>query len=395
MTTERMDLMDARCREFTARIVGRRQTPAGPAVALDRSAFYPEGGGQPGDRGTIDGVAVLDVQLDAGVVWHTLAVPLDSTDPVSGAIDGARRLDHMHQHCGQHLLSAAFEREFGLRTVSFHLGGSVVTIDLATTALERGQVHRVEDLVQQVISEARPIHARFVPAEELATITLRKPPTVAGPIRVVSIADFDHSACGGTHPRHTAEVGACLVRRWERRGDVVRVEFLCGGRAWAAVRRDHELVRRSAGRLSVAADELDAALERLVASEAAARTQASMALERALASEALVLRAAADPPWLVAQVLRGRPADELRTLARLIATSGGTALLLTDTPGPQLVTASGGAPHCGQLVRQVVAQFGGRGGGRAEAAQGGIGEVGELDAALALARTLALQMAAA
>ena len=294
MPTERMDLADAWCREFTARVVDRRLTPAGPAVALDRSAFYPEGGGQPGDRGTLDGVAVLDVQLDAGVVWHTLATPLDSGGPVCGVIDGARRLDHMHQHCGQHLLSAAFEREFGLRTVSFHLGSSAVTIDLATTALDRGQVYRVEDLVQQVIGEARPIHARFVSAEELATIALRKPPTVAGPIRVVSIADFDHSACGGTHPRHTAEVGACLVRRWERRGDLVRVEFLCGGRAWAAVRRDHDLVRRSAGRLSVATDDLDAALERLVASEAAARSQASAALERALASEAVALRAAAE-----------------------------------------------------------------------------------------------------
>jgi alanyl-tRNA synthetase len=390
MPTERLDLADARCREFTAHIVDRRPTPAGPAVALDRSAFYPEGGGQPGDRGTLAGVAVLDVHLEAGVVWHTLAAPLESVDEVSGIIDGPRRLDHMQQHCGQHLLSAAFERELGLRTVSFHLGSAAVTIDLAAAALDREQVYAVEDVVQHVISEARPIHARFVSDDELTTIALRKPPTVAGPIRVVSIADFDHSACGGTHPQHTAEVGACLVRRWERRGDVVRVEFLCGGRARAALRRDHELVRRSAGRLSVSIDELDAALERLIANEAAARVRADAALERALASEARMLCAAAEPAWLVAQVLRGRPADELRTLARRIAAAGSTALLLTDTPGPQLVTASGGVPHCGQLVRQVVAQFGGRGGGRAEAAQGGLAHADDLEAALALARTLVL-----
>src|SRR5690606_19292872 len=123
-----------------------------------------------------------------------------------------------------------FEELFGLRTVSFHLGATAATIDLAITALEPSQATAAEELVNTVIWEDRPVHARFVTPEELARLPLRKPPQVEGPVRVVSVPDFDHSACGGTHPRSTGGVGVLHVRRWERRGDTVRLEFLCGGR---------------------------------------------------------------------------------------------------------------------------------------------------------------------
>src|SRR5262249_37833589 len=152
---------------------------------------------------------------------------------------------HMQQHHGQHLLSAAFVRLYGLRTVSFHLGAAAATIDLDTTSLTTEQAAAVEDLTNQVIWEDRPVLARFVSADELATLPLRKPPSVDGPIRVVSVPDFDHSACGGTHPRATGGVGLLHIRRWERRADLLRVEFVCGGRA----QRDLRWKNAALGRL--------------------------------------------------------------------------------------------------------------------------------------------------
>src|SRR5207249_1191615 len=230
MTTERLYFTDSYLRQFSARVIACGERGGRPSVALDQSAFYSEGGGQPADTGTLNGVPVLDVQVEDGVVWHVLERQLED-DAVQGEIDWTRRFDHMQQHHGQHLLSAAFEQLYNLRTVSFHLGAAASTIDLACTALADQQAVAAEELANQVIWEDRPVLARFVTADELARLPLRKPPVVEGSVRVVSVPDFDHSACGGTHPRTTGGVGLLHIRRWERRGDVVRVEFLCGGRA--------------------------------------------------------------------------------------------------------------------------------------------------------------------
>src|SRR3954451_23614472 len=270
MTTERLSFADPYLTRFRARVIAREQRGQRPAVALDQSAFYPEGGGQPADTGTLNGIAVLDVQVEDGVIWHMLKQPLES-DTVQGAIDWRRRFDHMQQHHGQHLLSAAFERLYGLRTVSFHLGAAASTIDLAATELMPTQATAAEDLTNQVIWEDRPILARFVTAEELAQLPLRKPPTVAGPVRIVSVPDFDHSACGGTHPRATGGVGMLHLRRWERRGDVIRIEFVCGGRALRDLRWKNAALGRLAGALGVGPEEVEAAVLRVRENEERAR----------------------------------------------------------------------------------------------------------------------------
>ena len=150
MTTERLYFADPYLTRFSARVVAREQRDQRPAVALDQSAFYPQGGGQPPDTGTLSGAAVLDVQVENDVIWHMLDQELEA-DLVQGAIDWTRRFDHMQQHHGQHLLSAAFERLYGLRTVSFHLGPSAATIDLAAAELTPAQTAAAEDLTNQVI----------------------------------------------------------------------------------------------------------------------------------------------------------------------------------------------------------------------------------------------------
>jgi alanyl-tRNA synthetase len=386
MITERLYFADPYRTRFSAHVVARATRDGRPAVALDQSAFYPEGGGQPADTGVLGDVAVLDVQAADGLVWHTLAAPLE-TDAVQGEIDWARRFDHMQQHHGQHLLSAAFEHLFGLRTISFHLGAAASTIDLAAQALTAEQAAAAEDLTNQVIWEDRPVLARFVSAEELAELPLRKPPAVDGPVRVVSVPDFDHSACGGTHPRATGGVGLTHLRRWERRGDVVRVEFLCGGRALRDLRWKNAALGRMATALSVGADEIEGAVARVREAEERARKRLEAQSEQLVDFEAQDLITRAELVGIVRvvrQAYDGRSLDEVRALARAISAGGCVALLGLRAEKTQLVfaRAEGLTMDCGKLLRETLQQFGGRGGGQAALAQGGLPDGSQLEAAI-------------
>ncbi len=390
MSTKRHYYDDAYLRQFSARVVASSERNGQPAIALDQSAFYPEGGGQPADHGLLQGQEVVDVQSDPdGLVWHVLGQPLQVAvgTLVHGEIDWARRFDHMQQHHGQHLLSAAFERLYELRTVSFHLGIQVVTIDLNARELTTAQIHAVEELTNQVIWENRPILARFVSAEELANIALRKPPSVSGPIRVVSVPDFDHSACGGTHPHSTGGVGVVHIRRWDRRGDSVRVEFACGARAMRDLRVKNALLMRLSGSLSVGTEELELAVSRIRESEdqvskelAEARGQLLIREANALAEQAILV---GDIRFVKLQS-PARSLEELRTLAQLIASHGCVAILAMATDKGHLIIARGpGIPvDSNAILKSALAAFGGRGGGRPELAQGGIADASQVPALL-------------
>ena len=386
MKTERLYYADSYLTHFSAQVLDRAERAGKPAVALDQSAFYPEGGGQPADTGTLGDVAVVDVQAADGVVWHTLAQPLEA-DVVQGQVDWQRRFDHMQQHHGQHLLSAAFERLHGLKTVSFHLGAASATIDLAASTLTSEQVAAAEDLTNQVIWEDRPVLARFVGAEELAQLPLRKPPQVSGPVRVVSVPDFDHSACGGTHPRSTGGVGLAHIRRWERRADVVRVEFLCGERAVRDLRWKNAALGRLAGLLSVGTDEVEVAVARVRDAEERARKRLEAVGEQLIGYEAQDLIAHAELVGIMRVVRQGyadRSLEDVRALARAISAGGCVALLGLRAEKTQLIfaRADGLDLDCGKLLRETLAQFGGRGGGQPALAQGGLPDATQLEAAL-------------
>ncbi len=360
-------------------------------MLLDRSAFYPEGGGQPPDYGMLNGVAVEDVQVEDGDMWHTLAAPIDD-DSVHGEIDWARRFDHMQQHHGQHLLSAACEHLFQFRTLSFHLGTTSSTIDLDTPALTTEQATAIEDLVNQMIWEDRPVEARFVSPEELATMPLRKPPTKEQNVRVVSVPDFDYSACGGTHPRSTGGVGMLHIRRWERRGETTRVEFLCGQRALRDYRTRDALVAQLATDFSVGVEELAEAVTRLRNSEEQGRKHIRKITEQLIGFEAKYLIARADMAGIrqvVHQAFEGRELEEVRMLARAIAENGGVALLGLHGPRTQIVFAAPESADvdCGTLLRTTLAPFGGRGGGQRTLAQGGLPDDERLLEVLEAART--------
>jgi len=386
MSTERLNFADPYLRAFAARVIARADRDGRPAVALDRTAFYPEGGGQPADHGTLDGARVIDVQSDdAGLVWHVLDRRVERDD-VEGEVDWPRRFDHMQQHHGQHLLSAAFEELFGLATLAFHLGAEYSSIDLPGEVPE-DRIEAAERRANEVIWEDRPVVTRIVMPEELATIPLRKPPVVEGPVRIVSVPDFDHSACGGTHPRSTGAVGLLHVSRRERRGAETRVEFLCGGRALEDLRRKTRLVSRLSTDLSVGAGELEETVQRIKHHEAATRKRLADNLERLLRYEALELIAWAPRAGNVPLVHTIR--DDLsladgRVLANAIVAAGGVAVIGLRGDKAQLLVAAPAAAgvDCNAVVRTALEPVGGRGGGQPAMAQGGVPDSALLEAAV-------------
>lgn len=390
MKTDRLYYSDSYLRSFEAQIVERGDWNAQPAVALDRSTFYPESGGQPGDHGSLNRVAVVDVQVRDGVVWHILAEPLpEDLERVQGEIDWTRRFDHMQQHHGQHLLSAAFVEVANLKTVSFHLGLQSCTIDLDTSDLNEQTVQAAVALANQIVWEDRPIEARFVSDEELARLPLRKAPSVEGPIRIVSVPDFDYSACGGTHPRSTGSVGTIVVSNWSRQKGGTRVEFLCGARTLKSYQELNGIARRAAGQLSVSVEQFEEAFERLRANEAAARRALEAAQLQLLAYEAQELLAQAESVGRARLVLRrfeGRAPAELRSLAeRIIAAGSDAVVVLASADSKAQIVLGRGADlqlDAGKLLREALSFVGGRGGGQSQLAQGGGPDVSGLDAAL-------------
>ncbi len=240
------------------------------SVALDRTAFYPAGGGQPWDTGVLVGapgserafqVEVERVEEDeAGEVWHTLCEPVSVGARVTGRVDAERRMDHAQQHTGQHLLSAIFLRELGAPTVSFHLGADSVTIDLQVDKVSEEDLRGVEDAVNRVIFEDRRMRPRWVAREEAERMLergeLRKLPERAGRMRIVEMEGVEFNACGGTHVRSTGAIGGLLVRRLEKVRQGQRVEFCCGLRAVRMARQDYARLRETGALLSVGPAEL-------------------------------------------------------------------------------------------------------------------------------------------
>lgn len=380
MTTERLYYTDSYLSEFRGRVVERDDN--GRRVYLDRTAFYPNSGGQPSDRGSIDGAAVVDVVDEGERIAHLLSEPV-AGDEVTGRIDWQRRFDHMQQHSGQHLLSAVFADLFKIPTLSFHLGEQISTIDVGAASLEPRQVEAVQMRVNEIAFENRPLSVVFQHATEASD--LRKASEREGELRIVSIEGIDRSACGGTHVRSTAEIGVVLIRKLDRIRGNVRVEFLCGLRAVRRAQADFEALARIARQFSSPLDEtpalVAAQLDKLQESEKARRKLAAeLALlqgrelyENTAPDEGGVRRA-------VRRVGRGAIDDGLRLVAQGFTERPNAVFLalIEEPPAILLAASKDGAVHAGNTLKPVLAEAGGRGGGNAQLAQGSLPSAGAL-----------------
>jgi alanyl-tRNA synthetase len=374
--TERLYYDDPYLREFDATIVERTTHDGKTAIALDRTAFYPTSGGQPFDVGTLGGARVVDVvDTEDGRLLHVID-RLPDGSAVRGAIDWTRRFDHMQQHTGQHVLSAAFDHLLGARTESFHLGTESSTIDLAREP-SGADVARAEAEANRIVWEDRAVTIRYAAAEEAATLGLRKESKREGTLRLIDIQDFDLSACGGTHVARTGAIGVIAIAATERFRGGLRVTFLCGGRALTGFRVLRDVVAGSVRALSVLPAELPAAIERLQGESKEQRRQLKDLQGRLAGQEADALADAAvdaGATRLVAAVLPGWDAAALKTIAARIAErSRHVAVLVGDPPTMPIVVAraADAAVDAGAVVKQLVQRHGGKGGGRPELAQGG------------------------
>ena len=376
MTTERIYYTDPYLMEFDARVIRVEPYAGRNAAVLDRTAFYPSSGGQPFDTGRLGTANVVDVvEGDDGVILHVVDGNV-APGPVRGTIDWTRRFDHMQQHTGQHLLSAAFDGLLRARTESFHLGSVSSTIDL-NRSVSAGEMERVEDEANRIVWDNRPVGIRFADAADAATLPLRKEPARQGILRLVEVPDFDVSACGGTHVARTGAVGAIAIHSAERFRGGTRVEFLCGVRIVRGYRALRDAVAASVRLVSVLPADLPAGIERLQAEAKDTKRQVKDIQARLVVFEADALASRAEPYGpvrVVVAVLEGWDPSGLKGLATAISARPGHAAILFSAPPPSAVVIARAADapiDSAGLLKRLIERFGGKGGGRADLAQGG------------------------
>jgi alanyl-tRNA synthetase len=381
--TERLYYADPCLRAFDATVSAAERREGRLVVVLDRTAFYPTSGGQPFDTGVLGGWRVVDVvDLDDGAVGHVVDDAFAGPDAcrtpgqtVHGEIDWARRFDHMQQHTGQHVLSAAFDRMFGARTVSFHLGTVASTIDIARE-MTAADINAAEAEANRIVWEDRPVSIRFASREEADRMPLRKESLRDGTLRLIDVEGFDLSACGGTHVTRTGSIGMIAVASWERFKGGQRIEFLCGGRALTRFGRWRDAIGASVQLLSVLPAGLPAAIERTKA-DAKELKRAAAALQAEIARyRSAEFAAAAETSAAGRLVLRAVDADAggLKAMATAIAAKPGYVAVLVSTSMPALVVVARSADvriAASEILSALTTAFGGRGGGRPELAQAG------------------------
>jgi alanyl-tRNA synthetase len=370
--TQRLYYTEPSRRSFDGTVV--KVSPANNRlhVILDQTAFYPTSGGQPFDTGTLGGAAVVDViDNEDGTITHVVSGSLRPGEVVTGEIDWARRFDHMQQHTGQHVLSAAFDRWFGARTESFHLGQQSSTIDLGRE-VTAAEVAKAEDDANRVVWEDRPVAIRFATADEAATMGMRKESARSGTLRLIDVTGYDLSACGGTHVERTGAIGIIAIGSVEKFKGGSRVEFLCGGRALERWRSWKSALAAMQKHLSVPPSEMAASIERLQEDSKAAQRTIRGFQEKLAAHEAHALLAKGSP---VVEALEGWDAQGIKSIAAAITAAdpnAAVALFTAATP-PQVVIARGASStiDAGALMKELAAKFGGKGGGKPDLAQGG------------------------
>lgn len=375
---------DSHLTDFQAQVAAVELLDGQPTLVLDRTAFYPIGGGQPCDTGTIEGVQVLDVVIAKdGLIHHCLSstAGFNLGQTVSCQINVDRRREMTQQHTGQHILSQAFVQLFGAETRGFRINAQTSELDLAldfpAEELELA-LRQAESLANRIVFENRPIRTHLVSPEESTRFPLRKESFITDCVRIIEIADFDWSACGGTHATQTGEVGLIAIKGWQRAKKMARIEFLCGVRALRDYQQANATAEAIARKFSVAREDAVAAVERLMETNKQLTRRNRQLAEIAAETEAAAILASHSPQQgrqLLTKVFDDRSFEELKLLAhQLVKTPSVVALLaLKEEKAVRLIFARGAdvAIGMGALMQEACQLLGGKGGGTPEFAQGG------------------------
>lgn len=364
---------DAYRTNFEAKVIRHGEEEGKTYVVLDRTVFYPTGGGQPHDTGTLNDIPVYDVEEVDGEIRHYVAQPIE-TNVVHGEIDWARRFDLMQQHSGQHIVTAFFQDYYGYETDGFHLGEEVVTIDLNAPSIPQAIVDLVEDQANRAIARDIPIEARWVKRENLERYPLRKPIEHEGPIRLVIMPEVDYNGCGGTHPRSTGEIQMIKILSTEREKQKTRVTFVCGDRARAYLHKQNERVKTYAKLLATSEERVENKIKRLI--EEKEQLLDEMKTLRNAYYELEAQRLYEQSDGVIAQSFVGQTIQSLQQFANVIIERYDDSIVLFTTQNEdvvQLVAARGerATPNMREIGKVIFPYFGGRGGGSPHFIQGG------------------------
>ena len=369
METEKLYYQDPYQTTFTARVLTCKPSKGGCLVTLDRTAFYPEGGGQPADHGVLGGVTVTDVHEKDGVIFHTCDKVVEPGSTVEGSIDWTRRFDHMQQHSGEHILSGLLCSLYDCSNVGFHLGADTVTIDY-DRELTWEQVLEAERQANEAIWRDTPAEITFPAPDALAQLDYRSKKELTGQVRIVTFPGADCCACCGTHVRRAGEVGLIKVLSCQKFREGVRLEILCGQRAYRYLSRIYEQDHAVARLLSVKPQDAFAAVERQNAELTAAKLRMTELEDRLFALRAQSLAGRGDVLLLEPPM---RP-DGARKLADTAARAAGglAAVFAGERDSYVYALVHAGGADISPLVKRLNSALSGRGGGRNGFAQGSV-----------------------
>ncbi|WP_180235948.1 alanyl-tRNA editing protein [Bacillus wiedmannii] len=370
---------DAYKKDFTTKVIKQDYDKNGNLyVVLNETAFYPTGGGQPHDTGTLNGIAVLDVEEVNDEIRHFITEQLH-TEEVEGKINWERRFDHMQQHAAQHILSAAFWDHFNIPTIGFHLGKETVTIDLETENLHAETVEEAVQIANKFVFENHPIRIEWMNLEEAKTLPLRKEPTMTENIRVVIIENFDYNGCGGTHPKRTGEVGLIQVLGWERNKGGIRLTFIAGWRTLKLMGHQQQIIKDVSKQLNSSESDIPAKVAQLLTSQKENEKAIQTMNEKLLyaeANELLQQPAEIHASILISQVFTNRSMQEIAKLSAIITEQQEHAItyfVIQNEDKLQCILACGKAVtlDMNALLKDALPAIEGKGGGNKKSARGG------------------------
>lgn len=376
---QKLYYIDAYTKDFTTKIIKQDYDKEDNLyVVLNETAFYPTGGGQPYDTGTLNGTLVTNVEEVNGEIRHFIAEQLETAE-VEGKINWERRFDHMQQHAAQHILSAAFWDYFNIPTIGFHLGKETVTIDLETENLPAETIEKAVQIANNIVFENHPIRIQWMNLEEAKTLPLRKEPTLTENIRVVIIENFDYNGCGGTHPRRTGEVGLIQVLNWERNKGGIRLTFIAGWRTLKLMGQQQQIMKDVSKQLNSSETDIPAKVAQLLISQKENEKAIQTMNEKLLfaeANELLQQPAEIHAGFLISKVFTNRSMQEVAKLSAIITEQQEHAItyfIIENDDKLQCILACGKTVtlDMNALLKDALPAIEGKGGGNKKSARGG------------------------
>lgn len=370
---------DAYQQSFTAQIIKQDYDNAGNLyVTLTETAFYPTGGGQPHDTGTLNDISVINVEEVNDEIRHFISSELH-TKEVIGKINWQRRFDHMQQHTTQHILSAAFWDHFDIPTIGFHLGKDTVTIDLDTPELSVETANSALQIANQIVFENHPIHIKWMNLEEAKQLPLRKEPTITEDIRVVFIENYDYNGCGGTHPKYTGEVGPIHIIGWERNKGGVRLTFVAGWRALKLMGHYQHIIKDVSKQLNSSENDIPNKVTQLLTSQKENEKELQIMNEKLLfveANELLQQSTDVHAGTLISNVFKNRSMQEIAKLSAIITEQNEnviTYFIIENEDKLQCILACGKTVQANMntILKNALPAIEGKGGGNPKSARGG------------------------